>query len=385
MPRFVRKLSKKFFIISNIVAAALFLLACCNGFLTPGRYWYIALLGVGFPYLLLLMLGFIVFWAIFKSRWALLPLLAVLIGWSQVSRVMGVHLFKGFDEKKAEGSVRVMHWNVSRFDQMNVKRPGGNYRQGILDFIRKMNPDIVCLAEFLESNNPREFKQNIPYFRDSLHYPYHFFAPDYRRWDNVYMHGVAIFSRYPLLDTQRIRFTGADSTKSGESLLHADADVNGQRIRVFATHLQSLRFDGNDYSVFKDVAKAENGAVDKSKGVLRKFRQAYFLRSKQAEIVKREMDASPYPSVLCADFNDIPNSFTYDKIRGHHKDAFLSAGFGLGRTFAALSPTLRIDYILADPEIEVLQFKKTVLGYSDHYPLVADLRLPDSTRRASNR
>ena len=42
---------------------------------------------------------------------------------------------------------------------------------------------------------------------------------------------------------------GEDSLNPGESLIHVDVNVNGQRIRVFATHLQSLRFDGNDYGV----------------------------------------------------------------------------------------------------------------------------------------
>jgi endonuclease/exonuclease/phosphatase family metal-dependent hydrolase len=117
--------------------------------------------------------------------------------------------------------------------------------------------------------------------------------------------------------------------------------------------------------------------MNKSIGVLKKFKLAYNLRSKQAELVKREKDDSPYPTILCGDFNDVPNSFTYFKIKGDDNDAFLKAGFGIGRSFAALSPTLRIDYIFTSKKIEVLQFKKTKLYYSDHYPLVADLKLPE--------
>ncbi len=375
MTRFLRKVSKKFFIVTNITAAIAFLLVCCTVFLNPGRYWYISILGIGFPFIVLFLVAFIFFWWFFKSRWAFLSVVVLLLGWSQVHALFGFHLFASFDTVKPVGALRVMQWNVSRLDQMNLKRPGGNFRKHILDFIKEMNPDVLCMEEFLESNNPREFDVNIPYFTDTLKYPYYFFARDHRRWDGAYEHGVIIFSKYPVLDTLRIRYSRPDSLKAAESLVHADIDVNGQRIRVFATHLQSLRFDGNDYSTIKDITHGEEGSVNKSKGIFKKFEQAYSLRSKQAELVRREMDASPYPKIICGDFNDVPNSFTYFKVKGDCNDAFLKSGFGIGRSFASLSPTLRIDFILADKRLEVLQFKKTKLYYSDHYPLVADCKL----------
>ena len=71
------------------------------------------------------------------------------------------------------------------------------------------------------------------------------------------------------------------------------------------------------------------------------------LRGIQATIVRNATDKSPYPSVVCGDFNDVPNSYTYFNIRGKRQDAFLASSFGVGRTSDALAPTLRIDYILA--------------------------------------
>ena len=375
MTRILRKVSKKIFIVTNIAAAIAFLLVFCTVFLNPGRYWYISILGIGFPFIVLALAAFIFFWWFFKSRWAFLSIATLLLGWGQVHALFGFHLFASFDTAKPADALRVMQWNVSRLDQMNPKRPGGSFRKPILAFIKKMNPDVLCMQEFLESNNPREFDENIPYFTDTLKYPYHFFARDHRRWDGVYEHGVIIFSKYPVLDTLRIRYSGPDSLRAAESLIHTDIDVNGRRIRVFATHLQSLRFDGNDYSTIKNITHGEEASVNKSKGIFKKFEQAYFLRSKQAELVRREMDESPYPKILCGDFNDVPNSFTYFKVKGDCNDAFLKSGFGIGRSYASLSPTLRIDFILADKKLEVLQFKKTKLIYSDHYPLVADFKM----------
>jgi endonuclease/exonuclease/phosphatase family metal-dependent hydrolase len=71
----------------------------------------------------------------------------------------------------------------------------------------------------------------------------------------------------------------------------------------------------------------------------------------------------------------VPNSYTYFTISRKLQDAFLKRGFGIGRTFSGLSPTLRIDHILATKEFEVLQFNRLVKPLSDHYMIVADLRL----------
>ncbi|MBL7731929.1 MAG: endonuclease/exonuclease/phosphatase, partial [Chitinophagaceae bacterium] len=73
--------------------------------------------------------------------------------------------------------------------------------------------------------------------------------------------------------------------------------------------------------------------------------------------------------------NDVPNSYTYFTIKGNLQDAFLKKGFGIGRTFSAISPTLRIDYILADRSFRVKQFNRIIKKLSDHYMLVTDLEL----------
>jgi endonuclease/exonuclease/phosphatase family metal-dependent hydrolase len=53
----------------------------------------------------------------------------------------------------------------------------------------------------------------------------------------------------------------------------------------------------------------------------------------------------------------------------------LKKGFGMGRTFSGLSPTLRIDYIFADNHFKIKQFNRIVKNLSDHYMLVADVQL----------
>jgi len=56
-------------------------------------------------------------------------------------------------------------------------------------------------------------------------------------------------------------------------------------------------------------------------------------------------------------------------------DAFLQRGFGVGRTYNEIAPTLRIDYIFTTKDFEIRQFNRVVKDFSDHYLLVSDIQL----------
>jgi len=142
---------------------------------------------------------------------------------------------------------------------------------------------------------------------------------------------------------------------------------------VFTTHLQSLQFTRHDYERIEKIKSVEDSLLANSKGILSKLKKGITYRSLQADIVHEVMGNSPHPYLICADLNDVPNSYTYFTVRGDLQDAFLKKGTGVGRSFTSLSPTLRIDYILANKELEVLQFKRITRKHSDHFMLVSDL------------
>ncbi len=93
--------------------------------------------------------------------------------------------------------------------------------------------------------------------------------------------------------------------------------------------------------------------------------------------MRNKLDSCPYPEIICGDFNDVPNSYTYFHIKGDRQDVFVGKERALDRSFTAVSPTLRIDYILADKRFDVLQYNRFLAPWSDHYPVVADLKLAD--------
>ena len=99
------------------------------------------------------------------------------------------------------------------------------------------------------------------------------------------------------------------------------------------------------------------------------------IRAVQAQIIQGQLEKSPYPTIITGDFNDVPGSYTYRQIRGKMQDAFLAKGFGIGATYSNLSPTLRIDYIMADKHWQVKSWETVDENLSDHHMIMADLQL----------
>ncbi len=377
-----RKFTRHLFVILNGIAVLLFLLACANAFLKPVKCWPISLLGLLFPLLLLMVFVFFLFWLFIPGRrvWALVSLVTMIVGWSNIHALLAFHVGGHFSTIKPPHSIRILTWNVRSWDEFITKKIGASgHRSKMMEFIGQQNADVLCFQEFFEYGDSRLIDANIPYIQKQLHYPYHIFSRDYRRWDGMYVAGVIIFSRYPIIDTMLMSYDRTDGIKATESLISANIDVGGDTVSIFTTHLQSVLFRGKDFHDLQIIRNVNDSILEASMSIAKKLRYASVIRSEQAAKVRAQLDSSRYPAVICGDFNDVPNSYTYFTIRGPRRDAFIEKGFGIGRTYAYISPTLRIDYILTDPRITVLQCARFSLPYSDHHPVVADLQLPSGT------
>ena len=104
------------------------------------------------------------------------------------------------------------------------------------------------------------------------------------------------------------------------------------------------------------------------------LKQGFVRRSHQSQLVKAQINSSPYPVIVAGDFNDTPVSYSYRKIRKGLNDSFVSSGYGAGFTYKGNYPPNRIDYILYDNALESTYFETLKVKYSDHYPIVAYFR-----------
>lgn len=366
-----RLFTKRFFIYSNVALVFFFLLACLVPYLNPQNWWFIAFLGLAFPFLLIIVFFYLIGWLIIlRPRYALISGMALLLSIKSITVFFAFHKTKPFHQNKEPQTIRIVSWNVARFIELKKNtNKGSETRLKMFDLIKQQNADILCLQEFHTSTNP-EYYDNITPIQQELGYPYYYFSFD-NDGDNHYYSSI-IFSRYPIIDSGKIRYPRPSLP---DVLLHTDLNVNGDTIRVFATHLQSLQFGRKDYQRLDNIKNARDSLLTNSRSVLSKLKKGFSYRSIQADLAHEIIKDSPHPVLICADLNDVPNSYTYFTVKGNMQDAFLKKGFGIGRTFTALSPTLRIDYIFADKHFKITQFNRIVKNYSDHYMLVADVQL----------
>ena len=369
MPSRLRIFTRRTLVVLNIITAVLYLLSCLAPYIKPGNSWVIAVLGLVFPVFLALLIGFIFLWLILKLRRVWFSIIVLLAGYKSIGVFWAFNTASAFHYQKKPGHIRIASWNVARFlEWKRNNNEKSQVRLKMLDQIQKQDPDILCLEEFFHSPDSI-FYNNISEIK-AMGYPYYYFSYD-PDGDHQFI-GSAIFSKYPMLDTGLVRYFRPSMT---EALVHADIKVNNDTIRVFATHLQSVQFRQKDYEAIDEIKTAKDSLIDNSKTVLAKLRKAIILRASQADVVRQIMDDSPYPTIFCGDLNDTPNSYTYFTIRGDMQDAFLQKGFGIGRTFSSLSPTLRIDFILTDENFRIRQFTRVVKYLSDHFMLMADVEL----------
>ncbi len=366
-----RLLTKRFVILANIAVVFLFLLACLVPALNPQRWWFISFLGLAFPFLLILVIVFLGGW-LFLTKWkeSLISGIALLIAIKSISYFLAFHKPSSFNYAKDSKTLRVVSWNVARFIEWKKNNnKGSQTRLKMFDLIKAQNADVLCLQEFHTSTHP-DFYNNIEHIQTQLNYPYYFFS--FEEDGDLNYYSSIIFSRYPIVDSGKVRYSRPSYP---DVLLEADIKFNNDTVRIFTTHLQSLQFGKNDYAAINEIKTGQDSIVSNSRSILSKMKKGVIYRSLQADIAHEVMVQSPGPVLFCGDLNDVPNSYAYKTVRAGMQDAFLKKGFGIGRTFSALSPTLRIDYIFADKQFEIKQFTRIAKKLSDHYMIVADVEL----------
>ncbi len=361
-----------FIFFCNICCILALLAGNAATFLNPYLWWPVALAGILFPFLVVVILVFFFFWLFVKPRKAGFSLVAILISIPNIISTFGLNIYKGFEQKKEKGDLRVVTWNTGL---MNYNAPDSNtanfYNAIILKKLKETDADIICLQEFFTAVGPGNHYNLIESIAKSFSYPYHYFSYDVPKFGGNAYFGSIIFSRYAIVDTQKIRYP----QPFYGSIIRAGVIISGDTIDIITTRLQSVHFQRKEYQELTNIKNGIDSGLAGTKNIIRKLRLGYKQRVEQVKLIKELVNTSNRPLVLTGDINDVPVSYTYSEVKNHLEDAWAKKGTGLGRTFTYISPTLRIDQIFFNKHFVVRQVKRIFPeGATDHNALVADLK-----------
>lgn len=359
-------LNRSLFII-NIACAAALLLSYAAKYVSPAQFWPLAFFGLGYPFILAANIVFIIYWLVQKKKQALLSIVVILIGLPSLNASYGLN-FSAPAPKETGKSFKILSYNVRVFDLYNWTK-NTETRNKIFRLFTKEQPDILCIQEFFHSEEEGYFT-TLDSLRNLLSTDYeHIQYTTTRRTTDHW--GIATFSAYPIVNRGKISFPGGGNN----ICIYSDIKINEDTVRVYNAHLASVGFRESDYRFIDDFGKNNNNSdeIKSSKSIFELLKNAFIRRAKQAEIISENISQSPYPVIICGDFNDTPVSYGYKKISSGLTDAFTESGSGIGYTYAGRFPPFRIDYILHSKNLESFNFKVIKEKLSDHYPVACEM------------
>lgn len=324
-------------------------------FVPPQAFWPLVFPGLFFPWLLVANVLFLIFWLL-RKQWkiALLPAGALLLGFGHVRSLVGWPA-QGSAEASAD-QLTVVTYNIHRLypyygDSDNVSA------DQLAGHLVRYQPDLICLQEMPSSD--RSQRAIARAFAKKLDLPYAEIKGS---------KSLAIFSRYPLSETGEEYF---QSNATG--FQWAQVEGPGGPFWVYNVHLLSNKITGLAEKVSGQGHLNEKETWLDIRTMLAGYKNTALRRVDQGARISEHRAKRDGPILMCGDFNDIPQSYTYRTLRGDLHDAFQRAGRGIGVTYAGRLPGLRIDYILSSSDLRPRRCFRGPHAFSDHHPVIAHI------------
>lgn len=284
--------------------------------------------------------------------WSIIALLVFWCAWSLFSHRMPWQ--KG---KKTTNELKVLTYNTHAM----MIGESLDSKMAMLQYINRLDADIVCLQEVLVYKSGQRL--TLPMLREAMRqYPYTYY--DFKHYNSRRQFGNVVFSRYPLIHKQTIRYESASNISS-----QCDVVVGADTLRLVVNHLESFKLEGSDFHI--DSLTSGNF---KESSLNRKLTKTSQLRRKQVQQVRSAIRQSPYPAIAVGDFNAVPLSLVYWTMNLGMRDCFAETSVGrYGATYQRKGIGIRIDYIFCSRELVPLACRTEKKHYSDHYPVVATI------------
>ncbi len=334
------KAFEKVMFLINSLMAFLLLMSYILPYVPPKRFAFISILSLGVPFLIIINILFVIYWLFKVKKQLLLSVLALAIGYIYLLSLYKFSASKHVDDQE---NISIMNYNVRLF---NVFKwiDNDNIKQHISDFISEQNPDVLCIQEYRPDDE--------------------IILKDYFKYEQLsgdkVKNGQAIFTKFPIVNSGSIEFPNTSN-----NAIFVDIVKNKDTLRIYNVHLQSLGIDPT----------VEKLAQEDSENLVRRVGNTFKLQQEQTEQFLQHKNECPYQMLICGDFNNTAYSYVYKEVKGDLRDAFVRAGNGFGRTFDFKFFPVRIDFVLVDDGFDINAFKTYDVKYSDHYPVMAKVKL----------
>jgi endonuclease/exonuclease/phosphatase family metal-dependent hydrolase len=339
-------------------------------YISPAVFWPLAFFGLAYPVIIVANIIMSLVWLFIRPRYALFSAILVISGIIPLSHVYQMKFGKTDDPKKG---FTIVSYNVDDFsgikDGFRHHAIHEGIREEIFSFMCSQKPQIICMQDMQVKWADRE-KTLSKYMLDL-------------GMKNIYINSfggdtissfnsTALLTNYPVIDSGEL----TDSYHLSFAIFN-DLQIGRDTVRVYSVHLASIMLFGE-----KEMLTASGVAQSPKRGIprqiiriIRKLKTAFIRRASQVEMLDASILASPYPVIVCGDFNDTPLSYTIHTIRHGLKDSFTEKGRGFGRTYIGSNVPLRIDNVFADPSFNFTSHEVGNIDLSDHLPVVTTLWL----------
>lgn len=370
---------------ANIASILLLLLVGYSDCLNPADYPKLANIGLVFPVILIVNIGFLVFWLIFKPKWSLIAIAGLLLAYSPIRTYLPLNISK----TAPDDALKVISFNAYN------KNKADNFNDIIIDYLCQEQADIVCLQEYIlkGSDDSARVKAVYPY-TDSL---------------STLTGGdvLSIFSRYPIIrkefvpNNYELYGLPADPERPKEANTHRSVAfflaIGGDTVCVINNHLESTKLSEQQRTEFKKIVKGDlerDSARQESRLLIDRLGESSANRAPQAEALAHYLDSilasrqsqadgqpaasgplGRFPVILCGDFNDGPISYAHRTIAARLTDCYRESANGPGFSYNQYGFFVRIDNIMCSDDwtpFECKTDRKIVV--SDHYPVICKLK-----------
>lgn len=355
----LHKLIKNIALIITFIIVACYIAALVAPYIPPNRFIWTAYFGMVIPLWLFLLCCTAIFW-LWRQKWIISIMLILLISLSFSSWRNTVVLNESTNTESVD-TLRLMTYNIHMFDY---------YKKfdEIIEVIKQSDADIVCLQEFGYYTKYKISKDKLFSIIDEM-YPYRHIW--YKNQSSRSHNGLITLSKYPIINKKKIEY----QTKHNISI-YTDIKIGDDTIRVINNHLESNKLSSKDREIASLLTEDfdSDTFLSRSKSVQDKLGYALQYRAQQAQVIRKTINESPYKTIVMGDFNDVPQSYVYHKIKGDMKSCYVESGNWLYYwTYNQKGFYFAIDHILVDKSFTPLNTEIIKVKHSDHYPVVSTI------------